>query len=181
MNTFLLNKLFSLRRPKKYCRKCNYIASWCSIFFCGGLPCLYVLTFWGGRVIKDILCTACYPWSLFSKARLEKQSLFILEISCLSFLNFHSWTLNFGLCKDLCFFERCFVQWVLSVSSKGGLQDIAKPLGLGESINRRLCREQKESSGTSVSAINTDFLVKIEMPTILSWKDRLQGITTRFV
>ena len=36
---------------------------------------------------------------------------------------------------------------------------------------------QKESSGTSVFGIKTDFLVNIGMPTILSGKDKLQGIT----
>ena len=103
-----------------------------------------------------------------------------MEISFFSFLNLHSLTLNFGFYKYLCFFRKCFVQWVLRwfcFSSQGGLRDIAKSLGLGESIEIRLCRQQKESSGTSVFGIKTDFLVNIGMPTILSGKDKLQGIT----
>ena len=70
----------------------------------------------------------------------------------------------------------CFLQSILRwfrFSSQVGLQDIAKLLGLGESIEIRLCREQEESRGTSVLDINTDFLVNIEMPTILSGKDKL--------
>ena len=129
------------------------------------------------------LCTTCYSGRLFSKARLEKQSLFPLEISWLSFFNLHSWKPNFGFFKYSCFFRMCFVQWVLRwfrFSSQGGLQDIAKSLGLGESIEIRLCREQKESSGTSVFMINKDFLVNIEMPTNLSGINKLQGITPRF-
>ena len=131
-------------------------------------------------MIKDILYTACYSENLLSKARLEKQSLFLLEISLFSILNLHSWTLNFGFCKYLCFFRKYFVQWVLRwfcFSSQGGLRDRAKSLGLGESIEIRLCREQKESSGTSVFGIKTDFLVNIGMPTMLSGKDKFQGIT----
>ena len=134
-------------------------------------------------MIKDILCTPCYSGSLLSKACLEKKSLFPLEISCLSFLNLHSWTLNFGFCRYLCFFRMCFVQWVLRwfrFSSQGGLQDIAKSLGLGESLEIPLCREQKESSWTSVFGINTDFLVNIETPAFLSERDKPQGITPCF-
>ena len=44
----------------------------------------------------------------------------------------------------------------------------------------RVCREQKESSGMSEFGINTDFLVTIEMLTILSGRDKLQSITQRF-
>ena len=86
--------------------------------------------FRGGRVIKDILCTLCYSGSL---APLEKQSLFPLEISSLSFLNLHSWTFNFGFCKYSCFFRMCFVQWVLRwfhFNSQRGLNDTTKSLGL---------------------------------------------------
>ena len=53
-------------------------------------------------------------------------------------------------------------------------------LVLEESIEIRLPREQKESSGTSVFGINTDFLVHIEIPTILSGRDKLQGVAPRF-
>ena len=76
----------------------------------------------------------------------------------------------------------CFVQSLLRwfrFSSQDGLQDIAKSLGLRESIEIQLCREQKESSGASVFGINTDFLVNINMPTILGGRDKLQGITPR--
>ena len=90
----------------------------------------------------------------------------------------------FGFWKYLCCFRMCFVQWVLRwfcFSFQSGLPNVAKSLGLGESIEIRLCREQKESSGTSVFGINTDFLVNIKMLTILCVKDELQGITPSFV
>ena len=90
--------------------------------------------FRGGRLIKDILCTLCYSGSL---APLEKQSLFPLEISSLSFLNLHSWTFNFGFCKYSCFFRMCFVQWVLRwfhFNSQRGLKDTTKSLGLFFSV-----------------------------------------------
>ena len=77
----------------------------------------------------------------------------------------------------------CFVRGVLRwfrYSFQGGFQDIAKSLGLEESIEIRLYRKHKESSRTSVFGINTDFLVNIELPTILSGRDKLQGITPRF-
>ena len=93
------------------------------------------------------------------------------------------WTLNFGFCKYSCFFGMCFVQWVLRwfrFSFQGGLQDIAKSSDLEESIEIRLCREQKDSSGTSVFVRNTDFLVNMEMPTILNGRDELQDVTPRF-
>ena len=65
-------------------------------------------------------------------------------------------------------------------SSQGGLQDIAKSLSLGESIEIRLCREQKESIGTSVFGINKEFLVNVEMSNIFSGRVKLQGINPPF-
>ena len=41
-------------------------------------------------------------------------------------------------------------------------------------------RTKKKSSRTTVFGINTDFLVNIKMPTILSGKDKLQGIAPNF-
>ena len=65
-------------------------------------------------------------------------------------------------------------------SSQGGLQHIAKSLSLGKSTEIRLCREQKESTGTSVFGINKEFVVNVEMSIIFSGRVKLQGINPRF-
>ena len=119
------------------------------------------------------MSSVCHPYVLVCH----------LYVTRMWFYHEPPWTLNFGFCKYSCFFGMCFVQWVLRwfrFSFQGGLQDIAKSSDLEESIEIRLCREQKDSSGTSVFVRNTDFLVNMEMPTILNGRDELQDVTPRF-
>ena len=93
-------QMISLRRSKKYCWKYDntiYSIVIMNLFF---VVVYHLSMYWlcrGGRVIKDILCTGCYSGSLFSKARLKRQSLFPFEIPCFSFL----------------IFRMCFTLWVL--------------------------------------------------------------------
>ena len=137
----------------------------------------YVTRMYSYVIRMSLVCTCmssvCHPYALVCH----------LYVTRMWFYHEPPWTLNFGFCKYSCFFRMCFIQWVLRCfrfSFQGGLQDIAKSSDLEESIEIRLSREQKDSSGTSVFVRNTDFLVNMEMPTILNGRDKLQDVTPRF-
>lgn len=62
-------------------------------------------------------------------------------------------------------------------SQFGGVRDIAKKIGLGDYVEIKLARIDKDSAnGTQCYAINTDLHADLEMVTIRSGKDVLQGI-----
>ncbi len=62
-------------------------------------------------------------------------------------------------------------------SNFGGLRDTAKKIGLGEHLEIKLARLDKSDAarGTQCFAINTDLQAELEMPSIRSGTDMLQG------
>ena len=63
-------------------------------------------------------------------------------------------------------------------SNFGGVRDVAKKIGLGDHVEIKLSRLDKAdvAKGTQSYAINTDLQAELEMPSVRSGRDMLQGI-----
>lgn len=74
---------------------------------------------------------------------------------------------NFGLILLLHFY-----------SQFGGIYQVAKSIGLGSNFDIKLARLDKSDTqkGTQSYAINTDNQVRLELPTIRTGSDSLQGM-----
>ena len=74
------------------------------------------------------------------------------------------------------FWNLRIVYFFLILRAQGGIDPAAENAGLSKPVNSRLARKEINRNGPTMFAINTDYQLKLEIPSTINGSDIIQSI-----